>query len=207
MEQQFGISVPNDLRWSFNIAATQHAYTILSDAPDRLQYITWGLISAGSRDGKNEGKLINARKEGIAVSSSFRMPIRSRRCLVVADSFYSWQRKGLQEIPFRTSYQNKGIMTLAGIWDIWYKGDYAVKSFSIITKPATGKLKDIASRMPVVIHKDLREEWLSEISLSRVQSILDTKDPDDVFEYYKITPEIQSIKKNDQTLHERFGNS
>ena len=82
IEGAFDIQVNNNLRWSYNIAPTQHAYVILNDSPSKLQYITWGLIPANSKSGKNEGKLINARREGIAVSSSFRLPIRSRRCIV-----------------------------------------------------------------------------------------------------------------------------
>ena len=202
MELQFGLRVPTNLRWSYNVAPTQHAYVILNDNPDRLQYITWGLIPYNSRDGKNEGKLINARKEGIAVSPSFRIPIRSKRCLVLADSFYCWQKKATREKPFRIIHSEGEILTFAGIWDIWYHNDYAVKSFSIITKTATGPLRQICERTPVVIQKNFREEWLSEISLSRVQTIMDTKEPEDYFQFYEITSEIQSIKKNDQSLHE-----
>ncbi len=201
IEQQYGIPITNNLRWSYNIAPTQHAYVILSGAPNRLQYITWGLIPANSRDGRNEGKLINARKEGIGVSSSFRIPIRSKRCLVLADSFYTWQKKGLNEIPHRVALEEQNIMAMAGVWDVWLNGDYAVKSFSIITKPTTGNLKDITARMPVIIHdKEDQKKWLDEISLTEVQSILDEKD-NGQYQFYKISSEIHSIKKNDESLH------
>ncbi len=202
MELQFGMQVPTNLRWSYNVAPTQHAYVILSDAPDRLQYITWGLIPANSRDGKNEGKLINARKEGVGVSPSFRIPIRSRRCLVLVDSFYSWRKEGTHETPFRIAHADGKLLTLAGVWDIWYKGDYAVKSFSIITKSTAGNFRKINPRMPVVIQKEFRKEWLSDISLSRVQTIMDARDAEEDFNCYEINADIQSIKKNDQSLHE-----
>lgn len=202
VEYQLQVPVTNNLRWSYNIAPTQHAYVILSDSPGRLQYITWGLIPSNSRDGKNLGKLVNARKEGIAVSSSFRIPIRSQRCLVLADSFYCWEKQGLKETPYRVTKADKSIMLFAGIWDVWYKGDYAVKSFSIITKPTTGPLKEIIPRMPVVIHeKEHQAKWLEEIPLSKVQSIIDLKDPD-VYDFYKISSEIDSFQKNDPELHE-----
>ncbi len=202
LEEQLDIRVANNIRWSYNIAPTHHAYVLLNESPQRMQYITWGLIPAHSRDGKNEGRLINARKEGIAVSPSFRIPIRSRRCLILADSFYCWKKEGLQEVPYRVTLQNENLMLLAGIWDVWYKGDYAIKSFSIITKPTTGPLKQIVPRMPVIIHnKEKQKEWLSEIPLSKVQSIVDHKDADDVYQFYKISPEVDSIKKNDGSLH------
>jgi len=202
IEQQFNIPVTTNLRWSYNIAPTQHAYVLLNDAPDRIQYITWGLIPANSRDGKNEGKLINARKEGIAVSSSFRIPIRSQRCLIMADSFYIFQKVGLEDVPYRVTLQDKSIMLFAGIWDTWYHGDYAVKSFSIITKPTTGALKNIVPRMPVVIHEsEAQTKWMENISLSDVQSITDLRDPD-TYQFYKISRELHSTQKNDASLHD-----
>ncbi len=202
IEQQFGIPYTNNLRWSYNIAPTQHAYVILNEVPENLQYITWGLIPAASRDGRNEGKLANARKEGIGVSSSFRIPIRSKRCLVLADSFYCWKKEGIEETPYRVMMEDQSIMLLAGVWDVWYNGDYAVKSFSIITKPTTGSLKGIISRMPVIIHgKEDQTVWLDDIPLSKVQSIIDNKDLGQ-YSYYQISTEIHSIQKNDLSLHQ-----
>lgn len=202
IEQQLKIPVMTNLRWSYNIAPTQHAYVLLNEAPERIQYITWGLVPANSRDGKNEGKLINARKEGIAVSSSFRIPIRAQRCLVMADSFYVFQKLGLEDIPYRVNLPNNSIMLFAGIWDTWHHGDYVIKSFSIITKPTTGDLKNIVSRMPVVIHdSETQKKWMQDISLSDVQQIIDLKDPDN-YQFYKISPELHSTQKNDESLHD-----
>jgi putative SOS response-associated peptidase YedK len=90
---------------------------------------------------------------------------------------------------------------MAGVWDVWYNGEYAVKSFSIITKPTTGKLKEIIPRMPVIIiNKEVQSNWLEDIALSKVQSIIDAKDGGN-YKYYKISTELQSIQKNDASLH------
>ena len=202
VEQQFGVSVTNTLRWSYNVASTQHAYVILNENPSKIQYVTWGLIPSTSRDGKNEGKLITARREGIAVSSSFRIPIRSKRCLVLADSFYEWKKLGSREIPHRIVFEDNTLMAFAGIWDIWYKGNYAVKSFSIITQPATGRLRDIMSRMPVIIQdKRDQSDWLEDIPLFKVQTIMERNYNSEKLKYYPITTELHSIQKNDSSLH------
>ena len=204
IEKQLGIPFTKNLRWSYNIAPTHHAYVLLDKYPKDLQYITWGLIPANSRDGKNEGKLINARKEGIGISSSFRIPIRSQRCLVLADSFYCWEKEGVGEIPYRVMIEDESIMLMAGVWDIWYNGDYGVKSFSIITKQTTGDLKEIIPRMPVIIQtKEDRERWLDDIPLSEVQSIIDAKDAFD-YHYYKVSKELNSLQRNDASLHEQI---
>ena len=93
-------------------------------------------------------------------------------------------------------------MVLAGVWDIWYEGAYAIKSFSIITRPSVGAIKDISPRVPVIINdKEDQTEWLSETSLSKVQGIIDRKEPEH-YQFYKISPDIQSIQKNDMSLHQ-----
>jgi len=102
IQQQFGdIEVGTNLRMNFNVAPTQHTYIVTNDSPNRLQYVTWGLIPHWSNDGKNTGKLINARAEGIATKPSFRLPIRKRRCWVLADSFYEWRKGADAKIPYR----------------------------------------------------------------------------------------------------------
>lgn len=202
IQEQLELSIEVPLSWSYNIAPTQQAYVILNNAPTHLQPMMWGLVPANSRDGRNEGKLINARKEGIGVSSSFRIPIRSQRCLVLADSFYAFQKQGLHDIPYRVTTGDGSLMVLAGIWDLWKSGKHQVKSFSIITKPTTGALKDVTPRMPVVIHqREHQINWMEEIPLSKVQSIIDEKDPD-VYDFYKISPDIFSVEKNDSSLHQ-----
>ncbi len=60
------VVVPAELQLRFNIAPTQEAYVISNDQPNHLQKMEWGLVPNWSTDGKNSGKLINARAEGIA---------------------------------------------------------------------------------------------------------------------------------------------
>ena len=102
LKQQFGdIETGHNLKLSFNVAPTQHSYVITNEHPSRLDYCRWGLVPHWAKDSKNAAKLINARMEGIASKPSFRVPIRKRRCIVVADSFYEWRQEGKQKVPFR----------------------------------------------------------------------------------------------------------
>ena len=94
------VDLPAELQLSFNIAPTQEAYVIANDHPRQLQRMEWGLVPHWSAEGKNSGKLINARAEGIEEKPSFREPIHSKRCLVPADSFYEWRKlSGKRKVP------------------------------------------------------------------------------------------------------------
>ena len=187
IEQKFNITIDIALRQSYNIAPTHHAYIITNDRKERLQYITWGLIPNWSRDGRNTGKLINARCEGISSQTSFRIPVRQQRCLVLADSFYFWKREGTKQLPYRVKIKNSGIMVMAGIWDIWDKGDYALKSFSIITTRPNQKLKYETDRMPLILNDpDLQKKWLDQLSLDEVLSMLQPFEKEEL-ELYRVS--------------------
>ena len=202
--EEFGISHPAEFRSSYNIAPKHHAYVITNDAPDTLQYITWGLIPYWSNDGANNGKLFNAWKEGIAARPSFRLPIRKKKCLILADGFYEWQRVGVEKIPYRIKHKEDKILAFAGIWDIWYQGDFMVKSFSIITIPSTSKMKQISPRMPVIImDAEKRTTWLENENLDTSLNLLRPLDQDQL-SIYKISNKINSIGFNNQLLHEQI---
>ena len=195
------VEVGTNLRINFNIAPTQHAYVITNDKPDRLQYLTWGLIPYWSKDGKNAGKLINARQEGIASKPSFRLPIRKKRCLVLADSFYEWRRELDRKVPYRILPKDGKLLVMAGIWDTWYRDDYAVKSFSIITTPPNKEMAPVHNRMPVILYNNkMRDEWLGETDLERVMELMVTPE-DNILTMYRVSEQVNSVKNNAPDLH------
>lgn len=202
VQEQLGdIDTGVNLRESFNIAPTQHAYVITNEAPARLQYITWGLIPHWSNDGANAGKLINARSEGIAAKPSFRLPIRKRRCLVLADSFYEWRTEADRRVPMRIFMKNGDLLVMGGIWDVWYHGDYAVKSFSIITTEPNTDMALVHNRMPLILHTaEQQEQWLAEPDLDTVLAMMQPL-PDGLLGMYQVSELVNSVKSNGPELH------
>lgn len=192
----------SNLRISYNIAPTQHAYVVTDDQPDRLQYITWGLVPYWSEEGKNTGKLINARSEGIESKPSFRVPIRKRRCLVLADSFYEWRTIDHKKIPYRILPKDGSLLVMAGIWDLWEKDGYPIKSFSIITTTPNREISSLHNRMPVILptNKD-RQKWLD---LLEIEEALEFLHPpkDGYFKIYRVSDDLNSPRNNMPELHQ-----
>lgn len=206
IQQEFGQQIDTgiNLRINYNVAPTQHAYVITNDKPDTLQYLTWGLIPHWSNDGQNAGKLINARMEGIESKPSFRVPIRQKRCIVLADSFYEWRQEGTHKTPYRISMHNGNLLAMAGIWDVWYHGDYAVKSFSIITCPPNHEVSSLHNRMPVLlINQQERHQWLSNLKLEEALTMLHPA-PDDTLDVYRVSDKVNSVHNNGPELHQRL---
>lgn len=195
------VEATETLRVSYNIAPTQHAYAVTNDQPERLQYITWGLVPHWSKDGKKSGRLINARLEGIETKPSFRIPVRKRRCLVPADSFYEWRREGAQKIPYRIFLNNGDLMMFAGIWDVWYSGDYGLKTFSIITSDANEEVSPIHNRMPLILTTlEAQKAWLEAEELDDILSLMQIP-PDGILNKYRVSDQVNSVVNNAPELH------
>jgi putative SOS response-associated peptidase YedK len=56
--------------------------------------------------------MINARSETVAEKPSFRTAFKRRRCLIVADGFYEWQRTDKHKQPYYIQMQGRGAVWL-----------------------------------------------------------------------------------------------
>ena len=78
---------------SYNIAPTQRALTVREEGGGRkAAFMRWGLIPSWAKDASIGARMINARAETVADKPAFRTALSRRRCLVLADGFYEWQR-------------------------------------------------------------------------------------------------------------------
>jgi putative SOS response-associated peptidase YedK len=126
----------------------------------QLASLRWGLIPAWADDPAIGDRLANARSETAATKPSFRRAFRSRRCLVVADGFYEWQRTNGGKQPYFVRLQSDRPFGLAGLWERWAKGEEPVESCTILTTDANGLMKPIHQRMPVIIPREQYDLWL-----------------------------------------------
>lgn len=202
MKRQFNIDHSSTLQQSFNIGAMQHAY-VQTKEQDSLQVFSWGLIPHWAKDKKVGENLISAQVEGIASKLSFRLPIRQRRCLVFADSYYWWKKEGREQFPYRVQLASNDLMTFAGVWDTWEDTSGEILStFSIITTPANAYLSALgALRMPAILGTATdRQTWLHS---SQLPAALDLLHPFQAapMEAYPISEEINSLENNYPELH------
>jgi putative SOS response-associated peptidase YedK len=127
----------------------------------RLDLLRWGLVPAWAKDPSIGSRLINARIETLTEKPAFREAFERRRCLVVADGFYEWQRQGKTKQPFHVRSASGDLLVMAGIWDRWMTPDgEIIETFSIITKPAEGLIAKIHDRMPAIVDREHFADWL-----------------------------------------------
>ena len=201
VEQTLDLTLGQELQKSYNIAPTQKAYVVTNEYPQRLQAYNWGLIPHWVDEAKVTGKLINARAEGISSKPSFRIPIRSKRCLVLADSFYEWKPYGGNKLPYRIMMKDDRLMVMAGIWDIWKQGDQIFKTFSILTTIPNKEMEMIHHRMPIIFsEKQQQKKWLEDIPLQEVLGMMRAI-RDKSLKFYQVSDKLNSIKVNSEQLH------
>ena len=142
----------------YNIAPSQNVLAVIQRGVEReALFLQWGLIPSWSKDGKG---FINARSETIADKPSFSESFQRRRCLILADGFYEWQRSGKIAQPYFFQMQDESPFAFAGIWDEWRGDGNAITSCAIITTKANELLASIHDRMPVILRSQSYDAWL-----------------------------------------------
>jgi putative SOS response-associated peptidase YedK len=161
--EAFGLPDVPELFPRFNVAPGEPVAVVrqMPQAEAReLAFLRWGLIPAWADDPAIGDRLANARSETAATKPSFRRAFRSRRCLVVADGFYEWQRAGGRKQPYFVGLKNDRPFGLAGLWERWDKGGEPVESCTILTTEANELMQPIHERMPVIVPPDQYGLWL-----------------------------------------------
>ena len=145
----------------YNIAPTQPVLAVTNSAGRGASYMRWGLVPSWAKDSSVGNRLINARVETVAERNSFRSAFVRRRCLVLADGFYEWQRVRKAKRPMRIVMKSGEPFAFAGLWDSWCDPDgETVRSCTIITTEANELLRPIHNRMPVILPREMEPFWL-----------------------------------------------
>ena len=131
------------------------------DASLTLTNMRWGLVPRWSKDQNLGYRLINARVETVSSKRAFRDSLHHRRCIVPADGFYEWRRRPSGKQPYLCRLTGSLPFGFAGLWDRWTEPNgTALKTFTILTTSANALIRPIHSRMPVILDRSQREEWL-----------------------------------------------
>ena len=133
-----------------------------------IEMYNWGLIPFWAKDDKIRKKTLNARIETVKDKPAYRNSANNR-CLIIANGYYEWQwldPKGKEKKKYLITPKDQEIFAFAGIYSSWKnpQNHELVNSYSILTTDANELMSEIHNskkRMPVVLKKEDRENWLS----------------------------------------------
>jgi putative SOS response-associated peptidase YedK len=150
---------------TYNLAPTQPSPVVLQrDGERTIEPFRWGLVPSWAKSIEAAAKysMINARGEEIAEKRSYAEPFRQRRCVVPLSGFFEWQRGGPRKRPFAIQRNDRGILSVAGVWERWQPPGQPgpLHTFSIVTTRANTLMANIHERMPVILDECDIQLWL-----------------------------------------------
>jgi putative SOS response-associated peptidase YedK len=145
----------------YNIAPAQENVVIAPDGTNQLQAVAmkWGNFVSFDPTSRPTF-LINARSETALQKRTFSKAMRERRCLVVADGFYEWQRdeKGRSRQAYYFQRRGGEAYTMAGLR--WEAQDDQPARYIVLTTAPNALLEPIHDRMPVILTEDAAKRWI-----------------------------------------------
>lgn len=157
--------MPADWLPRFNVAPSQLIAVVNDPAARAVQWMRWGLVPSWAKNPAIGMQMINARAETVMEKPSFRTAFARRRCLILADGFYEWQKPAAgqrgRSIPFHFHLRDGAPFAFAGLWEQWKpaEGD-PLTTCTIITCAANAVVAPVHERMPVMLTGDAAWSWL-----------------------------------------------
>ena len=221
--KRFELDIPDEIDYkpSYNISPGKSALVILNDGQMRMEMMRFGMQPFWA---KKSMLLINARAEGnrnqenqmhyrgakdIINKPAFRKPIRSQRCLIIADAFVEGTTDDGLSKPYLVFLKNKNRpFAFAGIYDEWtdIKTGQSQRGFAIITTGPNELMTKIPHhRSPVILKPFQEKHWLNPASpLTDITAILSSYESDKM-DAFPITPKIKSIHEDSPELIKPLG--
>lgn len=128
----------------FNIAPGSSVLT--RDEQGEHRMMPWGFSPPWAKKSMN---LSNARSETLREKPAFR---RSRRCVLLADGWYEWQRAEGQKRPWYHHIEGE-LLFFAGLYN-------DTSGCAIVTRSALETVASIHHRQPVLLEARGVEHWL-----------------------------------------------
>jgi putative SOS response-associated peptidase YedK len=169
------------IRYHVNAFDFPEVDLILQDTPSVLSSAYWGLIPSFAKSESEavtlKNNTINAKGETLFARASFKDSIQSRKCVVLVDGFFEWQKQGKFKIPHYVFSKDKAPLALAGITNTWRNPETSeiINTFSIITKEANELMASIHNtkkRMPAILEQNEINDWLSATDKNKINAFL-----------------------------------
>jgi putative SOS response-associated peptidase YedK len=171
---------PSDVHWILEYGADRRVLTPAH----------WGYVPT-SPPGRARKPLINVRGEQVASGHGFREAFASRRCAVVIDGFFEWNK---QRAPFWYHRADGGLILLAGLYHDVLAGEHEQR-FTVLTTRPNKLISIIHDRMPVIVPEARVDDWLTAPPAAAASLIAPA--PEDALIATPVSRRVNSVKNDD----------
>ena len=110
---------------------------VISQSPNRVVLMRWGLIPHWAKDQKIGYKIINARIETLTERPSYRGLVARNRAMIPASGYYEWKVEGREKIPYYIHPAHESFVAFAGLYDTWTDAEgNELQTCTIVTREA-----------------------------------------------------------------------
>ncbi|MEI6106319.1 MAG: SOS response-associated peptidase [Opitutae bacterium] len=147
----------------YNATLSVRMPVITQQAGPALELMSFGLVAPARPPAQRPLLLGNARAETLLAKPSFRTATLTRRCLVLADGFYEWEKQGAARLPHYFTLQSGKPFFFAGLWEP--ASELGPAAFALVTTTPNELLRPIHDRMPVMLGPNSGPAWLGDSPL------------------------------------------
>jgi putative SOS response-associated peptidase YedK len=193
---------------SYNVAPQtfQPVVRLDSETGEReLTVMRWGLVPHWAKDAKTAFNTINAKAETVTTSPTYREPMKRRRCLVPADFFFEWKKLDAKtKQPYAIGMKDAALFAFAGLWDSWKDKETgkALETFTIITTDPNELMEPIHNRMPVILHRQDYDRWLTVADPAQLPVDLLRPYPAEEMKAWPVSRDVGNVRNNRPELIE-----
>ena len=162
---------------------------------DRIYPSSWGLIPEYAFEDpagfKADYNTLNARRESIFSSRTYKKSAAESRCLIIADGFYEPHHYKSKSQPYYCKLEGHQLFAFAGLCT---ELDDELYSASIITLPANelfAQIHNKKKRMPLVLDNLFLDSWIeSGLNQKQVEELMRVGFTNTPFETYPVSNAI-----------------
>ncbi|MHA2168507.1 MAG: SOS response-associated peptidase [Candidatus Kariarchaeaceae archaeon] len=156
VKERYGIDEINVKFYPYyNVKPTNRATGVVKLDKQEVVRLRWGFVK-----GK---QFFKARDDTITEKRLFSKGFRERRCLILANGFFEWEKESGKSVPFYFKMKDDQLFAIAGVYNVHFdEEDKEDKyQFAVITTEANELVKPVFHRMPAIIPHDEIEDWFN----------------------------------------------
>lgn len=183
----------------YNIVPGQSVMVLVErEGAYRLAELTWGLIPADAHHPAVGAGLFQVRQESLLELETMRQRLEKRRCAVLSNGFFLWQKSNLGSQPWYVYLRDGPPFALAALWEMWGpRGEEPIYSCTIVTSEPNELVAPIHHRMPVILSDESLSRWLDQRNTNPEQLLdLCVAYPANGMELHKVSPLVDN-EEND----------
>ncbi len=182
---------------NFNVSPQNHAPCIIDN---NLVIANWGYFPDWLKSQSNPRPLFNTRYESLLEKKTFTSAFNNTRCLIPISGWYEWKEENGIKQPYYFFDNSEAVLFSAGLY--WNRSNGDIET-SIITREAVSSLQTIHNRSPLLLTKEQRELWVSDLSSEEIyQEVLGYKY--DNIKFHKVDRAVNNPKNNNDSLIRKY---